>query len=477
MKVITFHVLFSIFVILCFGSIQYAKANNKPNLYVLAIGATPPDIKYTVEDANDITEVFNEQNGIDNSLYNKIILKKLTGKNATANEILTSIQNMVYGQDIGPDDVFILFIASHGKRIKRGKENKFYIRGSDFDPRIPIRTSVSLDEMMEDLNKLKAKKLIFLDACESVSNPDPIPQLGEKGTLIDYVNRIKKAKPGYVVITSSSGDSYWNDVWENGAFTEVLIKGLNNGEADYNNDMIVTLGEIYEYLRKEVPQLCQNQGVTLQHPDCIRYDYNDDLPFYSVNPANIVVEEKQEKLKEEGARDIKLKGVTTYQSYSMHVQDDKFNDIFRWEQASIPLFYDNDRYGNRYFEASAAFMGEHKRLGLRLEIKINGDALPVYGTLSENNPLIIQFDKNKQIILYCYQYMTTYDYDTEQTIYSMAFDIHPEDKRRLHRNKITDIIIGWTPGKAKYQVMQPDGLIRQLNNIRRAKNDGLIGKR
>lgn len=474
MKRITLQVLLVILILLCFGSIQYTKANNKPNLYILSIGATPPDIKYTVEDADDIVEVFNEQKEIDNSLYSEIITMKLSGKEATSNAILKYIKKMIHIEDISPNDVFILFIASHGYR----KGGKFYIQGSDFDTTIPLRTSVSLGDIMECLNKLDAKKLIFLDACESVDSGVPVPlELGRKGTLIDYVNKIKKAKSGYAVITSSSGDSHWHKAWQNGAFTEMLIKGLNDGEADYNSDKIITLGEIYEYLQKEVPQLCKNQGVPLQHPDCIRYDYKNDLPFYSVNPDNVEEEQKQEKLQDQGARDVQLKGVATYQSYSIHVQDDKLNDIFRWEQASIPLFYDNDRYGNRYFEASAAFMGEHKRLGLRLDIKIDGDALPRYGTFGENNPLIIHLDNNKQIILYCYQYMATYDYDTEQTKYSMAFNILPEDKKRLHRNTITDVVIGWTPGKVKYQVIQPDGLIRQLNNIKRAKDDGLIKRR
>ncbi|HNC45236.1 MAG TPA: hypothetical protein PLU80_13800, partial [Acidobacteriota bacterium] len=81
------------------------------------------------------------------------------------------------------------------------------------------------------------------------------------------------------VLTSSDIDekSYESQVWDgHGVFTYFLLKGLK-GAADVDRDNLVTAGEIFEYVRGEVPkaveshiQLLRQKGITAeltgQHP-------------------------------------------------------------------------------------------------------------------------------------------------------------------------------------------------------------------
>ncbi len=468
MKVITFHILFVILAILCFGSIQYTKAETKPNLYVLAIGATPPDIDYTQEDANDVYEAFMKQNEFNKGLYNEIFIEKLIGEEATALEIEVKIKQLAKGKDIRPDDVVIIYIASHGYRVK----GEFRIQGSDFKAVAADRTSVSLTQILEPLDELKAKKIIFLDACESVRGRVPIESMGIRGgELHQYVKKIMKTRPGYTIISSSTGKAFSHSQWKNGAFTEAFLEGIS-GKANEDNNNIITTGEINAYLKRRVPQLCESVGATpRQQPDCIRNEL-DDLPFF-------VLEEERIQSDSDFADKVPLRGADYDLEHSMNIQYNEFKKTRIWEQESMPFFYKENQYGEKYLEGGAVIMGRDNSsdLGLRLQIKIAGSAFDHYGPLTCNTPVLIHLNNKKIVTLQGCQAQVIYDEYEDETEYRIAFDLYPEDKKRFHKNTINYVEIGWIKGREQYKISKDDALIRQLNNIKRAKENGIIGKR
>lgn len=249
------------------------KAITLPRLFLLAIGATPPDINYTVEDAEDIYNMFtNKRCG--ESLYSDVIAELLTGDDAEASDIIAAIKDMVRGKDMLPSDVFILYISSHGQNIN----NEFYIQASNYTNKAPDKTSVAANEIYDVLDEVPAKKLLFFDACESGTGA------GTKGSgmsIQDYRNFIISARTGYSVITSSKGtqQSYYHDNWQNGAFTEALLDGLQ-GKANYNNDGVITTNEIFTFISGEVPKICEEVGVIgLQNPDIVKKQLGD-FPFF-----------------------------------------------------------------------------------------------------------------------------------------------------------------------------------------------------
>lgn len=240
-----------------------------PRLFLLTVGATPPYIDYTEEDAEDIFNVLTTQQCGAYNLYSEVFAKKLIGEDAKAKNILQAIKNITNG--ITPNDVFLLFIASHGKNI----DDKFYIQGSDYNVQFPKETSVAAEQIYGILDNVSAKKLIFYDACESGGSR------GTKLPIQGFREFVMKSRAGYNVITSSRGSeqSYHHPKWENGAFTEALIEGLG-GRANTNEDEVITTDEIFDYVSKRVPQLCQSYTKNIQHPDSVNYELGD-FPFFN----------------------------------------------------------------------------------------------------------------------------------------------------------------------------------------------------
>lgn len=481
MKAITLQIIFTISTLLCYGNSQAEQVWSgtidiiKPSLFILSIGATPPDIKYTEEDANDIHDLFKKQDK-HHGLYKEVVAETLIGEDATAINILKKVREMVWTKEISSNDVFVLFISSHGYR----ENGDFRIQASDFNP-LPLlanRTSVSLNELLELLDNLKAKKLIFFDACQSGNQPDSdIDASGHKGkvSIQQYIKQIINTKPGYTVITSSSGteDSYWHKAWKNGAFTEALIEGLSgkaNSKKEGADDNVITIQEIYTYLKARVPALCKEQDTPyLQHPDKISYDLGPDFPLVSIN------NDKMGNGMGDNAPPLNTRGAADPVSiYRIKTKIDKITEEQRWEHLADELF-DDKQNGKQYLVGKANFMGRDGMLGLKVKITIEGDAFSHFA-LFEDTPMLIHFENRRTVDLYGKQYSATYNESTHQTEYMIAFDVNIEDERKLYKNKVRAIEIVWVQSKGQYMSTQADVLIKQLNDIKRAKEKGILTK-
>jgi len=139
------------------------------------------------------------------------------------------------------------------------------LQGSDYTP----STSLSYkNDVLSLLDELPCKKLVFLDACHSGA-------AGSKASTEDVnyqIEILNQIKEGITIIASSQKEeqSYEDKVWQNGAFTEAIINGLKDGKADLsvkgNNDGIITIDELYEYLKKEVPAMVGKVKNEAQRP-------------------------------------------------------------------------------------------------------------------------------------------------------------------------------------------------------------------
>lgn len=447
---------------------------DKSNLYAFIVGATPPDIEWTEEDASDMKTTLLLQK--DRGLYNEVVVETLVGEAATATAILETLRKFLYFNEIEEKDVLIFYVSSHGYRDGR----KFSFQGSDFSQLSPESTSVHFEDLIKILDKVTAKKLLVIDACESGwRSPKPSrSKFGIKsGKAQEAFKEIIKAKPGYTIITSSVGDSYHYDEWENSAFTEAFLEGLD-GKADANNNNVITTTEIYNYLNYRVPLLCKEillTGSDIQRPDYLKF--KADIPFFAL-PA---------PQKPDGgsytADPVLLpkshdeSGVMTFMDYELNYKPPtKMEESEKWEQEPITLFEDSQN-GKPYLEGRVIFMGTEQRVGLRIEIAIEGEATGYFG---RDLPIIvINFEGTKKTYFtseFSYMYMCNYDPIRDKTFYVMAYDFTKSDKKLLESRKATSVDVGWTSGRKRYKVTHPDAFIRQLDNIRRAEEDGVIEK-
>jgi len=259
----------------------------RANLYVLAIGPKHQDLQYTAKDATDFGNAFNNQGG-PNGLFNEVIVKTMTAPEQTDDKgIKKAMYDLLYQWNDGrikPNDVLLVFISSHGKIV----ENRFKILQSGYDPKYEFLTVDYKTDILERLGPVNCKKLIFLDACHSGGAKDGF------GGLSQAVVELAKIQAGVSTLTScgSTEKSYEDKLWENGAFTEALLEAFNNQacndtegafQADKDNDRIIRLGELYEFLRRRVPALV-HAGVpnapTSQTPFMPESELDKNLPLY-----------------------------------------------------------------------------------------------------------------------------------------------------------------------------------------------------
>jgi len=241
-------------------------SDKKPNLYVLSIG-TSTNLKYTEDDAYDFAGLFDNQKG-DGKLFSEAKTNILVGTGAEAANIKKSIEKLktkFSNKIITENDVIILFLSSHGFV----ENDDLRLQGSDFTPSARLSTSLSYkNDILNLLDELPCKKLVFLDACHSGAS-------GSKASIenVNYhIEKLNQLKEGTTIIASSQKEeqSYEDKAWQNGAFTEAIVDGLKNGKADLtvkgNQNGIITIDELFEYLKSEVPAMVGQIKNEAQHP-------------------------------------------------------------------------------------------------------------------------------------------------------------------------------------------------------------------
>ena len=259
-------------------------SGNKPNLHVLSIGPKfkKYDLKYNTTDAMDFANLMDFQDG-PNALYKKANIHEFTIDSNTTKTKIASYFEKLSGKfgagynksdKIYKDDVLVIFISSHGKLVNRSLK----IIPSDYDPDAPLSTSIDYQrDILDHLNKIHCKKILFLDACHSGAAKDGL-NMGRDAYLAEQINELFRATPGLTTFTSSQANqlSYEDSIWQNGAFTEAIIEAFE-GVADVNPaDGFLNLQEIIDYVKVRVPKMVQekifDENNLGQEPDIPRFE-------------------------------------------------------------------------------------------------------------------------------------------------------------------------------------------------------------
>ena len=168
------------------------------------------------------------------------VIEKLTNYDATKENILNGILNVF--ADADDNDISYFYYMGRG-----GKINDIpVITPSDFT--YNLVSAISVHELEEHLGMIPGTKVIFLETCHAGNFIDksiilePFTEFS-----LDLLN-----KEGYQVLASSAGDQYtWDS--ENGSyFCNSFIEGCEDLQADTNEDGIVDISELYQYIKLNV---------------------------------------------------------------------------------------------------------------------------------------------------------------------------------------------------------------------------------
>ena len=184
----------------------------------------------------------------------------LIDEDATKEKILKSLKATV--AKASENDLVLIYFSGHG------------LRGSflpiDFDG---FQNKLEHEEINEILQSSKSKyKLVIADACHSGSLL--AMKSGEtRNILEDYYKTLANAKAGTALIMSSKSDetSLESSGLRQGVFSHFLIRGLK-GEADLDNNKIVTVQELFDFVDENVRAYTVNR----QSP-VIKGDYDGKM--------------------------------------------------------------------------------------------------------------------------------------------------------------------------------------------------------
>lgn len=150
----------------------------------------------------------------------------------------------------GPDDLAIIYFAGHGTPDRRRPDN-YYLLGYDTDLENLASTSVPMWDFPTLFERtLRSNVVTLVDACHSAAIGQTMPNL-----INDRWATTTGRNPHRAIITASnvaetSGeDAKWGG--GHGVFTWFLLRGLQ-GEADANHDHQVSVGELFDFIHRQV---------------------------------------------------------------------------------------------------------------------------------------------------------------------------------------------------------------------------------
>lgn len=213
-------------------------------------------------------------------------IKLLINENATKRNIEIAIESWL--TKAGPQDQVILYWAGHGYPDPENQEKVYF---TTYDTKLSIpATGYRMDRVRSSIEELKSKNVVILaDACHA----GKLITRGQNSiSILPEINRISREQQvprGWIYMVGAATDrqAIEHTSWSNGAFTHVLLKGLD-GEADgYQSagiaDGIVTMGELKAYLSSKMPDVTQKVLGVAKHPIILTNSGNPEIWNISFN--------------------------------------------------------------------------------------------------------------------------------------------------------------------------------------------------
>ncbi len=224
-----------------------------------------PEVRYAANDAEEFYKFLRSPQGgglpPDHILF-------LQNKDA-------SLQNIKYAffdflKQALEEDYVIVYFSGHGMPEDDNPNNLYFLAYDSRSDRI-ASTAFPMWDIETALSRyIKSEKVImFADACHSAGISGDIStrsSTSHKNMTNKFLLEVAKAKKGRAIFTASEAGelSQESRKWGggHGVFTYFLLRALK-GEADLNDNRIITLGETIDYVSEHVRRETNNT----QHPD------------------------------------------------------------------------------------------------------------------------------------------------------------------------------------------------------------------
>jgi len=223
-----------------------------------------PALRYAASDAKAFSEWAISSTG---GRYAPERVKILLDDRATGANIKDALFNWL-GQAL-EEDVVTIYFAGHGSPQSPDHPDNLFLLPYDCQYDNIAATGFPMWDIETALKRfVKAKRVVVIaDACHSggVGQSFDIARRANRGLKVNPISTgihsLSKVGEGVCVISASDENQYSQESKDwgggHGVFTYFLLKGLK-GDADYNRDTSVTLGELTSYLSQEVRRATKN---------------------------------------------------------------------------------------------------------------------------------------------------------------------------------------------------------------------------
>ena len=267
---------------------------SRDDAYALIIGVRTykhvaiPKVERAIADADALYEALIDP---DRGGFPKTNVKKLIDPDTTLINIKKGISDWLHEQTRGKSNAtVVIFFAGHGdcevdKTQQEADGYAKYLLACDTDPNDLFNTALSSSEFARLLKTIKAPRLlIFLDACFSggIAEARGIRARGERvdvATISQSIIDGLEAGPTRVIISAARSNqrSYEHESLGHGIFTYHLLEALS-GSADADRDGYTGIRDIFEYLRRVVPETARTLCKEIQEP-VVTPELDDRLDF------------------------------------------------------------------------------------------------------------------------------------------------------------------------------------------------------
>lgn len=191
-------------------------------------------LKYAINDAQDIYKVLTNKDIGEFDRDDVILIE-----NPTRSEMETSLGKML--EEAKDKDFVFIYFAGHGKLDTLGK---LCLATRDARADKFVTNSIHLDYLQSVFNQCDCKSItLIIDSCYSGSAGESF----RGNILTESFEQI--SGHGKVIISASQTleKSRESDAVGHGIFTHYILKGLSEGEADGDNDGVISVNELYKY--------------------------------------------------------------------------------------------------------------------------------------------------------------------------------------------------------------------------------------
>lgn len=257
------------------------KAADKPNLYVLAIGAAdntrlPAESPFAEADAASLAAGLAQDGG---KLYDKVVTRLLTGEQATAANIARELGWL--RESVRHDDVAVVFYAG---RVSADAEGHLRFLGPPNASQPGGDLVLSGAELSASLRKTRGHVFLWADArsssqfdnaqrqavgvhdycCGDVSTRrQSAAQAASRRAIDDFLRELARPESGIAALAAATGRETARDDAQqrHGLLTLAIIDGLA-GKADRDGDGEITWAELQQFLTRTLAARSAGQ----QHP-------------------------------------------------------------------------------------------------------------------------------------------------------------------------------------------------------------------